>query len=138
LIDILAGVRADTELEHLPSELREVAELTGSRELLWPPASAPEAVNWAQERGLAILAVELFGRDPVTRETVYGDWHTEPRWNGEPPWLAHVRYAAKQARESIRRAEMLHARVDHRRYFIAVSAEADYPREHEPAQHYRG
>jgi hypothetical protein len=132
---MLATVRADTELENLPPELREVTELTGSRELLWPPASAPAAVDWAIERRLAILTIELFGRDPVTQETVYGDWHTAPRWDGASPFLYHVRSAANQAHESIRQAEVLHARVDQRRYFIAVSSEAGYPTSRDSGAH---
>jgi hypothetical protein len=131
-------VQAATEFDDLPPKLREAAELTGSHELLWPPAAAPKAVDWAEGRGLAILAVELFGRDPVARKTVYDDWHTDPRWDGEPAWLDHVERAAKQARESIRHAETSYAHIDHRRYFIALSAEADYPRHDEVAHRSQG
>jgi hypothetical protein len=118
-------VGVKSAFDDLNPKLREVAELTGSLELLWPPAAAPEAVNWAQERELAILAVELFGRDPDTHETVYGEWPTESRRGDEHSWNSYVRRAAEHARESIRHAERLHSRIEHRRYFLALITEAD-------------
>lgn len=115
----------------LPKHLRQQADITGSGELLWPYAPAADAVRGLGDAGVAILAVEVYGRLALARGNFYGDWPLGPGWQSDESWDDYVQRTCTLALDAIRddreTSEGEDADADDRRYFLAVSRESAYP-----------
>jgi hypothetical protein len=116
-------------LAGIPPALRQHADLTGSRELLWPAEAVSPAVEWLAAERLGIVGVEAYGAFGQARGHFLGEWPTDPRQPGEP-WDTFVARSAAHALAAVTAAAAARADIDTAhgdRYFFAVCTEEGYP-----------
>lgn len=117
---------ADDPLARLPRDLRRRADLTGSGELLWPAATAVEAIRWLGSQSLGVLGFEVYAPFDEARGHFQYEWAVTPRWDRRAEtWERYVDRAVAQATGEIE-AEALSSDLPERRYFFPFSTEAGY------------
>jgi len=117
----MAQLDHDGVLSRLPGELLRDADLTGSRELLWPADTALQVIDWVAGQQLGIVVVEAYGPRGQARGQFLGEWQTTA-WAEDEPWSAFVRRAAGEAAAAVRSADS-----GGERFFLALATADDVP-----------
>jgi hypothetical protein len=115
----MAQLDHDGVLSRLPPDLLRDADLTGSRELLWPGAAAMRVIDWVAAQQLGIVVVEAYGPRGQARGQFLGEWQTTG-WSEDESWAEFVRRSAREAGAAVRGAD-----TGAERFFIAIATADD-------------
>ena len=105
--------------DDLPAGLRAQADLTGSREYLWPPEAARDAIRWLADRNAAIAVVEQYGQRGQARGQFIREWQVSSQGKDED-WESYVRRAARAAEAAVEAASA-ESGGNGERFFFAVA-----------------